>query len=138
MRVPLNVLEVHHKTGKLHPSNCSCWFALLLQLANLERRLAKVQSGGSFSRARTYYRAAVQCLEAECTEAGTDSGEGQSGAEALELSSEDALRDTGEDATERQEARQLTHEEELPEEDDCRKTLVRALRSWGRTEGHLG
>jgi hypothetical protein len=44
-----------------------------MQLANAERRLAKRRCGGSFARARTFYRAAVECLQSECSRTDADS-----------------------------------------------------------------
>lgn len=104
-----------------------------LQIARMEQRLAKLQSGGSFSRARTYYRAAVHCLEAESVGAGADF----SPSAAEPLASTDLTLEVAEMDGAAGEV-QIQQTSDGAAEHECGGSLVRALRSWGRMEGQLG
>ncbi|BDA46038.1 probable GTP diphosphokinase CRSH, chloroplastic at N-terminal half [Coccomyxa sp. Obi] len=100
-----------------------------LQLANTERRLAKRGLGGSFGRARAYYRASCEALEAEC--GGSDNCGVESPAEQI------AGSERREPSEQSRLQRVRLSDCESPD-GDARKTLGRAFRSWARMEGFLG
>jgi hypothetical protein len=110
-------------SGRLTRYGC-----LGLQLANAERRLAKRGLRGNFARARAFYRASCEILEA------MSEGDGHHEAECAKKSAES-------ESEERSVQNRGQHVRlsscEVPD-GDAQKSLGRALRSWARMEGFLG
>ena len=123
------------------------------QLANAERRLAKRDMGGRFGVARAFYAASVDALEREAAfpavspdlarpppsasiripgAAGAAQGAAQPEGGALRRQADAARRR----AAEEEQHVRVSESEKL--DGDPARDLVRALRSWARTEGWLG
>lgn len=108
---------------------------LSLQLANAERRMAKRRTGGSFARARAFYRASVEALEV--ASAGKQSEAADDNAEQNSESKNEGETERR-DQSERYRVQHVRLSDKEQRDGDLRRSLGRALRSWARMEGYLG
>ena len=131
----------------------------LLQLANVERRLAKRELGGNFARARVFYRAATEELRGYSAEVSTPAEQQANNQVDSKSDQQQQQQDSNCQPAAQQESRSgpevggteaLQHwldgpAESLPassassdEGTSLQKDLVRGLQSWARMEGFLG
>ncbi len=132
-----------------------------MQLANVERRLAKRGLGGSFARARAFYRAATEELKS-CMGALSSGAYAEEAAEALTVSSSNQEDEEGgishvsqqavtpQNRVARERGSLPQHQGASPSAGSCpgpdarsavlslQSHLVRGLQSWARMEGFLG